>query len=148
MSKVFIRRVTPCLFFFLAISSTLCLAEKPIPKALEAESFDNFRAPDTVLRTGPEAEKYCKNLSDKTRLPTAIELYELFISKTKTPPGLEANEDMCTVHGWPLNHLCGGTKGFYLAQEESKYYVVGLTTGLIIWTNPEYTALVACAIDK
>ncbi|PWK45992.1 hypothetical protein [Pseudomonas sp. OV226] len=146
--KVFIRLVTPCVFVLLTASSTLCFAEKPIPKALVAESFDNFRAPDTVLKAGPEAEEYCKKMNDKTRLPTVLELQELFTSKTKSPaaypdPSVVENDDMSTVHGWPLNHLCGGSNGFYLAQDEdeSEYYVVSLTTGLTILTNSDYVGV-------
>ena len=156
LRKVFIAVVGPLFFSFFFFCSTYSHAEEPTPKNLEPESFANFRAPDTKLRTGPEAEAYCKGLSDKTRLPTASELQELFISKTTSPAsypdaGFIQNDEMCTLHGWPLNHQCGGSSGFYWARDVDEsgkynYYVVSMTVGLIQWPKPEYTALVACAV--
>lgn len=156
MSKVFIHLAAPLLFSLLATSSAVCHAENQTAHIIEAASFENFKAPDTVLRTGPEAQAYCKALSDKTRLPTVLELQELFTSKTKSPvsfpdPDVVQNDDMCTVHGWPMNNQCGGNKGFYWASDRevpNKYYAVGMSSGYYLWPASDYTALVACTIDK
>ncbi|WP_093413856.1 MULTISPECIES: hypothetical protein [unclassified Pseudomonas] len=156
MGKAFVHLATPLILSFLATSSALCHAEDPTIKAVEAKSLDNFQAPDTVLRTGPEAQVYCKGLSDKARLPTVVELQTLFTSKTRSPvsfpdPEVVQNDDMCTVHGWPMSHQCGGNKGFYWASDRAvpeKYYAVGMSSGYYLWPATDYTALVACTTDK
>lgn len=70
---------------------------------------DKFLQPDTVLRHSNEADAHCR--SQGARLPTKAELQQLFVDATDATVagGSEYNDQMCSLHNWPLSTLCGGS---------------------------------------
>jgi hypothetical protein len=112
-----------------------------------------FIKPDTVRRTWPDADAYCKQLNVPARLPTKDELLALFLSATSatnTTGAGQANSDMCSVHNWPLYQECGGSLNGYWSSTTGgvdKYYV-----GLYDGDEGTYDAVegqlhVACVFD-
>ena len=101
---------------------------------------------DTVLRTWSEANDHCTNKG--ARLPTKIELENLFLSATSATVLGPVNIEMCSVHGWPLFGQCGGSSNNYWSSTPSgpgSHYIVGLDNGIAIYsTYDRYTFQVAC----
>jgi len=105
-------------------SSTLSVAVTPRTSALNTDpsmglavvasggrvgavDIGNFLAPDTARKVWSSAQNDC--VSKGARLPTSIELVQLFASAT----GSSANTEMCSKYGWPLNAACGGGDNHY-----------------------------------
>lgn len=81
-----------------------------------------------------EANAYCAGLSPQARLPTRKELQDLFVSSTSATVagGSVSNNDMCTIHGWPLFKFCGGKTAGYWTREVfmgSIHYYVYMNDG-------------------
>ncbi|TPG76295.1 hypothetical protein EAH78_18190 [Pseudomonas arsenicoxydans] len=79
--------------------------------AAGANVGDFFIGP--LAATWSAADAYCNNAG--ARLPTQIELQELFVNATSATiaNGSQTNTEMCSVHGWPLSQLCGGIDSLY-----------------------------------
>ncbi|MFJ3368219.1 inverse autotransporter beta domain-containing protein [Pseudomonas sp. NPDC086251] len=112
---------------------------------------DNYLQPDTAMRTWEEAGSYCQSLGG--RLPSQAELEHLFIDATTadTANGSQYNEDMCSLHNWPLgNGRCGGGTQNYFTNAPPNFSnqnrVINMTTGTWSdnWTSSGYKAQVAC----
>jgi hypothetical protein len=73
-----------------------------------AVSIGRFLAPSTLKRDWPSADSYCRTRG--ARLPTYPELNQLFRDATSTDT---PNNELCSVHGWPLENMCGGSQTYY-----------------------------------
>ncbi|WP_338890406.1 Ig-like domain-containing protein [Aeromonas rivipollensis] len=78
-----------------------------------------FTTPDTIGRNWNDADAYCKGMNPAARLPTRVELQNLFIQSSSVTELSQSNYDMCDVHGWPLLGRCGGSTNLYWASEMS-----------------------------
>lgn len=105
--------------------------------AVEASDglLGNFITPPIARFSQAEGSAYCKNLG--ARLPTAQELQALYLDATRATVlgGSQANNEMCSVHGWPLSAECGGYSDLYWTSEmvttsPGKYWVVSMWAGV------------------
>lgn len=107
-----------------------------------------FTTPDPTLYQWSDADAYCRGLTPAARLPTKAELQNLFIQSTSaTTTGGKGNDEMCTLHGWPLENMCGGGEGdggYWAAKDGSYYYFVGMRNGFSNSVLPTNTYLVTC----
>ena len=100
---------------------------------------------DTVLRTWSEANDHCTNKG--ARLPTKIELENLFLSATSATESGKVNIEMCSVHNWPLDGKCGGSYANYWSgtpNGSGLHYNVRLDSGYAYTYNDSNTNQVAC----
>ncbi|MDX7838880.1 Ig-like domain-containing protein [Aeromonas caviae] len=77
-----------------------------------------FTTPDTIGRNWNDADAYCKGLNPAARLPTKLELQNLFIQSSSITELGQPSDDMCDVHGWPLRGRCGGSTNLYWANDK------------------------------
>ncbi len=91
-------------------------------------------SPSVLLKTWSEAMTYCQNLVPSARLPSDLELQQIFLDSTSATKIGQVNYDMCSHHGWPLsgNH-CNGSSNFYWTQTS---YSVG-THAVVIMSSGE-----------
>jgi uncharacterized protein YjdB len=92
-----------------------------------------FTTPDTITRDWHDADAYCKGQTPAARLPTRVELQNLFIQSTSATKIGQINNDMCDVHGWPLVGRCGGSTNSYWTSEgtgSSYHWGVGMHYGI------------------
>lgn len=69
-----------------------------------------FIHPDTIRRTYALANTHCLGLG--ARVATQAELLELKLDATTRSFGKgSVNNEMCTIHGWPLDGQCGDSAG-------------------------------------
>ncbi len=106
----------------------------------------NFIKPDTIQRTWSQADAYCSGLGNGARLPTKDELVGLYLSATIGTVVGQLNDDMCTVHGWPLNGMCSGKHNFYKSSTLTArgHDDVVLSTGQVQFVGDLSTSYVAC----
>ncbi|WP_421215968.1 Ig-like domain-containing protein [Aeromonas enteropelogenes] len=92
------------------------------------DPLDFFTTPQIGYKWS-EADAYCKGLIPVARLPTVAELQNLFIQSTSATAVGQSNNEMCSVHGWPLASQCGGSSGGYWTSETSSKgrWVVNMT---------------------
>ncbi|MFQ2750844.1 Ig-like domain-containing protein [Aeromonas caviae] len=76
-----------------------------------------FTTPDTIGRSWNDADAYCKGLNPAARLPTKLELQNLFSQSSSVELG-QSSDVMCDVHGWPLRGQCGGSSNLYWANDK------------------------------
>ncbi|MDX7800724.1 Ig-like domain-containing protein [Aeromonas caviae] len=77
-----------------------------------------FTTPDTIGRSWNDADAYCKGLHPAARLPTKLELQNLFFQSSSVELG-QSSDVMCDVHGWPLRGRCGGSSNLYWANDQN-----------------------------
>ncbi|MGL6608198.1 hypothetical protein [Aeromonas hydrophila] len=91
-----------------------------------------FIKPDTTIMPWSQADAYCKGLTPAARLPTRIELQDLFLSNTSTTGSVKY--EMCDVFGWPLNGgRCGGSGNYYWTSESGNsdaHWVANMNNGI------------------
>lgn len=81
---------------------------------------DNFLQPDTAVRTWGEADAFCQ--SQGGHLPSGSELQQLYVDATTATAadGSQRNQDMCSLHNWPLGAGgCGGSTTYYWSSDSS-----------------------------
>ena len=78
-----------------------------------------FTTPDTIGRNWNDADAYCKGLNPAARLPTKLELENLFIQSSSVTELGQSSDVMCDVHGWPLRGQCGGSSNLYWANDQN-----------------------------
>ena len=75
----------------------------------------NFVKPDNMERNWSDADAYCRGFGQ--RLPTRIELKDMFVDFTSSEGDGSANYEMCTIYGWPLIG-CGNGYHYYWTSDE------------------------------
>jgi hypothetical protein len=103
-----------------------------------------FTTPDPTTRNWNDANAYCKGLTPAARLPTHIELQNLFIQSTSATALGQENYDMCDLHGWPLNGRCGSSltaSAYYWAsnvdETTGRHWYVAMNSGFTSSYNLE-----------
>ena len=110
-------------------------------------SMGAFLTPDITLMTWSEADAHCTGLGDGARLPTMIELQNLFLSATSATVAGEFNTEMCSVHNWPLSGQCRGSNSYYWSSTPDgtgEHYDVLLDNGSAYISNDANIDHVAC----
>ncbi|ATY80466.1 hypothetical protein CVS42_06250 [Aeromonas veronii] len=108
-----------------------------------------FTTPDTITRDWNDADAYCKGLPPPAaRLPTRAELQNLFIHSTSATVIGQGNDEMCSINGWPLLTLCGGSSHGYWTSEANgvgKHWFINMYLGYPFSTSDtNYSLHVTC----